>query len=407
MTSLPTKPPDDPSELEESEAGQEQVERRLRESEARFRLVLNSMREGVLLYDKEGVIRFCNPGAQSILGVPQSEVNDVDPIKADVRFIHEDGSPLTGNDFLGIQAIRTGQPQPPRLMGMPHSNGEVQWLSVTADPVFLAGESSPSGAVAVFTDVTALREADQRLRQAEKLEALGQMAGGIAHELNNLLTVIIGEAELLRSAPLADADMIEGVNAIDRAAARAEQLVQHLLAVGRKQMLRPTEVVLNRFLRENMAVLCDGLPATILVEFKRVKEPVIATLDRARLTDALRVLIGNAGDAMPSGGTLTFATETVRRVHPHGAPDAQSQAFAMVSVQDSGVGMEVSVQDKLFAPFYSSQPFGSGKGLGLAAVHGIVHQHHGFIEVESTPGVGTTVKLFFPTEFVSNAVGLQ
>lgn len=378
-------------------------QRILQETEARFLRVIESMQEGVLLYDRDGIIRFSNRGAERILGVSAEAVRNVDPNTLTFQGVHADGSAMSSQSFLGIQALRTGKSQPARLMGVPKSDGRIVWLSVTADPLFYPGSDRPAGAVAVFTDVTAIRHADMKARQAEKLEALGQMAGGIAHDLNNLLTVVMGEAELLKDSLASDAESIEGVSAIERSATRAGELVQHLLAVGRKLMLQPTELALDKLIADNLADLCRRLPPSISVQLVPSEGPVTATLDAKRLLDALGVLISNAHDAMPHGGTLTLRTNSVMRVHPHDSEDRPPAPYAVVSVQDTGVGMDPATRARLFEPFFSSQPFGTGRGMGLAAVHGIVHQHHGFIECDSQLGLGTTLRLYFPQRLNGNA----
>ncbi len=243
-----------------------------------------------------------------------------------------------------------------------------------------------------------LRESEERLRQAQKLEAVAQLAGVIAHDFNNLLTVIRGATTFLRDALAGQAGPLDDVAAIDRATDRAEELTRRLVAVGRRQMLRAEEVELNALLDDQLPILREDVPITIGIKLALSPTPVLASLDRTRLLDALRALVDNARDAMPSGGMLTLATAHATVVHPHDiAVDAAPRQFAVLSVHDTGHGMRDEIRARLFEPFFSTQPFGTNRGMGLASVHGMVHQSRGFIECDSTPELGTAIRLFFPS----------
>ena len=379
-----------------------QAERRLRESEARFRAVIGGMREGVLLYDDAGVIRVCNPSAERILGIDADRLIGVDPSRVDWHALREDGSHWPNDALIGLQALRSGESQPQQLMAIQRKDGETAWLSVTADPLTRPGEPRPYGAVVVFTDVTEMRVSNERLREAQKLEAVAQLAGGIAHDFNNLLTVITGATSFLRDSLESTSPLLEDVTAIERAAERAEELTKRLLAVGRRQMLRKETVELNQLLEEQLAAIREELPASIQLHCDLSIVPVAATLDRSRLLDAIQALVHNAREAMPQGGSLTLRTGQVVRTHPHEPPsEALPRAFAVLSVHDTGVGMEEETRARLFEPFFSTQPFGNNRGMGLASVHGMVHQSRGFMACESQPGLGTTLQLYFPMATVT------
>lgn len=373
------------------------AERQLRESEARFRAVIAGMREGVVLHDDTGAIRVHNPSAERILGLSADQLSGLVPVDRDWHAVREDGSEWPPTEHPAMVALRTGQSQPRQLMGIRRGDDEPAWLSVTADPLVRAGEARPYASVAVFTDVTETRASEERLRQAQKLEAVAQLAGGIGHDYNNLLTVIRGATGFLRDGVGPTSPHVEDIAAIERATERAEELTRRLLAVGRRQMLRAEPVDLNRLLREQLPVIRDDVPLSVTVKLELAAAPVTAAVDRSRLLDAIRAMVDNARTAMPDGGALVLGTAEAMRQHPHETGmENRSRYFAMLEVRDTGVGMSDDIRARLFEPFFSTQPFGTSRGMGLASVHGLVHQSRGFIECESAPGEGTTLRLFFP-----------
>ncbi|GAB1342297.1 hypothetical protein MASR1M101_14240 [Gemmatimonas sp.] len=373
------------------------AERQLRESETRFRAVIAGMREGVVLHDETGAIRVHNPSAERILALTADQLAGLIPVDREWQAVREDGTVWSAVDHPAMVALRTGQSQPRQLMGLRRGDNEPAWLSVTADPLIRVGETRPYASVAVFTDVTETRASEERLRQAQKLEAVAQLAGGIGHDYNNLLTVIRGATGFLREGVGPTSPHLEDIAAIERATERAEELTRRLLAVGRRQMLRAEPVELNALLSDQLPIIRDEVPVSVKVKLELSPTPVTATLDRSRLLDAIRAMVDNARMAMPHGGELVLSTAEAMRQHPHETSrDGRSRFFAMLEVRDTGVGMNEDIRARLFEPFFSTQPFGTSRGMGLASVHGMVHQSRGFIECDSIPGEGTTLRLFFP-----------
>ncbi len=246
-------------------------------------------------------------------------------------------------------------------------------------------------------DVTEHRRLEERLRQVEKLEAVGQLAGGVAHDFNNLLTAISGYCALAREA-VGDGDGGEELQEIARAAERAEQLTGQLLAFSRQQVLRPVALdvgevarellpMLRRLIRENIRIALqteDGLP------------PVCA--DRGQLEQVIMNLAVNGRDAMPSGGTLTIETRAPTGAERSARADGESDRGESVwlVVSDTGTGMAPEVIAHVFEPFFTTKEPGRGTGLGLATVHGIVTQTGGHVTIDSRPGAGTTVTITLP-----------
>jgi CheY-like chemotaxis protein len=226
---------------------------------------------------------------------------------------------------------------------------------------------------------------------------VAQLAGGIGHDYNNLLTVIRGATGFLREGVGPTSPHLEDISAIERATERAEELTRRLLAVGRRQMLRAEPVELNALLTDHLPIIRDDVPMSVMIRLELSPVPVTAALDRSRLLDAIRAMVDNARTAMPDGGMLVLRTFEAQRAHPHeAARDDRPRYFAVLEMRDTGMGMSEEIRARLFEPFFSTQPFGTSRGMGLASVHGMVHQSRGFIECESEPGEGTVLRLFFP-----------
>jgi nitrogen-specific signal transduction histidine kinase/CheY-like chemotaxis protein len=240
------------------------------------------------------------------------------------------------------------------------------------------------------------------------IEVVGQLAGGIAHDFNNLLTVIRGSTGFLRESVSSTSPYAADLDVIERATERAEELTRRLLAVGRRQMLSAEAVELNQLLHDQLPIIREEVPHSIGVRLDLSDEPVTAIIDRTGLLDALRALVDNASASMiakASSGTLSVATGVVMVRHPQAPVGDPPRQFAVLSVSDTGTGMRDDIRARLFEPFFSTQEFGTRKGMGLASVHGLVHQSRGFIECDSAADEGTTLRLFFPSALLPEVHG--
>ncbi len=238
---------------------------------------------------------------------------------------------------------------------------------------------------------------NEQLRQSQKMEAVGQLAGGIAHDFNNILMAIIGYADLLRMKMGDDSPLKGYVQHILDASDRAAHLTHDLLAFSRRQVLNPQPVDLNEIIGRLNTLLRRGIGENI--ELKTVlKEDTIVYADRGQIELVLINLANNARDAMPHGGILTIETDTIaldatfKRIHGFGDPGV----YAVVSVTDSGIGMDEKTRMRIFEPFFTTKEVGKGTGLGLSMVYGVIKQHQGYIDVESQPGRGTTFSIYLP-----------
>ncbi len=277
-----------------------------------------------------------------------------------------------------------------------------------------ASDRSVIGALAFLRDVTERQRIEQQLRQAQKMEAVGQLTGGIAHDFNNLLTVVLGNIDMLRQ-QLATADISRNdpgvqraADAVSRAAERGALLTQQLLAFSRRQPLDPISVDPNKLVAGMSELLRRTLGEAIAVETILAGGIWRTLADPNQLENAILNLALNARDAMPSGGTLTLETangfldENYAAAHE----DVTPGQYVMIAVSDSGLGMSREVAEKAFEPFFTTKQAGQGTGLGLSQVYGFVRQSGGHVKIYTEPGQGTSVKIYLP-RFRSAATALD
>jgi signal transduction histidine kinase len=240
--------------------------------------------------------------------------------------------------------------------------------------------------------------ADLQLRQAQKMEAVGQLTGGIAHDLNNLLTVITGTIEILAEAVADRPELVAITKMIDDAAARGADLTQRLLAFARKQPLRPREVDVNSLVIEATNLLRPTLGEQIEVHMVLAGDASHALIDPSQLTNAILNLALNARDAMPDGGKLTIETGNITLDEGYASlnTDVTVGNYVLVAVTDSGHGIPADILDHVFEPFFTTKDVDKGSGLGLSMVYGFVKQSNGHIKIYSEQGHGTTVRIYLP-----------
>jgi PAS domain S-box-containing protein len=273
----------------------------------------------------------------------------------------------------------------------------VRLLRTTKVPV-LDKHGNPRYLLALSEDITERHATEQQLRQAVKMEAVGQLTGGIAHDFNNLLSVIIGSLDLVIERKPADPTVKALVQGALDGALRGADLVQRLLAFSRKQTLRPMIVELNERLPQIAAILRRTLGEHIVVETKLGAGLWATTADPSQIEEAILNLAINARDAMPTGGRLTIETANVCLDDQYASQHADVTAgeYVLLAVSDSGAGMEPEVVERAFEPFFTTKAVNKGSGLGLSMVYGFVKQSGGHIKIYSEVGHGTTVKIYLP-----------
>ncbi len=282
-------------------------------------------------------------------------------------------------------------------------SGELITVEVNANVVEFEGEEFNHALVRDITErkqvEAALRERDEQLRQAQKMEAVGRLAGGIAHDFNNLLTAIIGYSDLILADPrFTDTPWYDDLREIKKAAERAGGLTQQILAFSRKQVLQPQVVAINELLGETLPLLRRTLGEDIELEAQLHPEAGMVEVDPHQFTQVLMNLAVNARDAMPLGGRLVFATTNVRIADPTrvGDPDLKPGDYVLLSVSDTGIGMDEETLSHIFEPFFTTKAPGQGTGLGLPTAYGIVKQSKGTLVARSRPGEGSTFEVYLP-----------
>lgn len=286
---------------------------------------------------------------------------------------------------------------------LPTPEGELRHFNTVLFPLYDAnGQLSSIGGVS--QDVTAAHHAaaeraamEERLQQAQKMEAVGRLAGGVAHDFNNMLGVILGYADLALESSPAGSGLHEAIEEIRRAASRSAELTQQLLAFARRQTINPQLIELNGAVEKGIRMLRRLIGENIALEWRPLPSPCRVMLDPAQFDQILTNLTVNARDAMPNGGRLIVATshQTLSEADAAARPGTQPGEFAVLTVTDTGVGMDAETLEHIFEPFFSTKGTG-GTGLGLATVHGIANQNGGFVTVDSRPGVGSTFHVYFP-----------
>jgi two-component system, cell cycle sensor histidine kinase and response regulator CckA len=326
-----------------------------------------------------------------IFGVPVSEFGG--RLESFYAFVHED-------DRADVRAAAEAATRGEKPYDVEHrivTSGGVRWVHGKAD-VLRDAEGSAVRMIGTVQDITERRELEEQLHHAQKLEALGRLAGGIAHDLNNALTAIAGYSELTLNALPGDHPVRDDVDEIRRAAGRATSVTRQLLAFSRKQPLEPRVFDLNEVVG-NLARLLERLlgPEIQLETVLFGGLPPIHA-DPGQIEQVIINLAVNARDAMPEGGRIALATsvEHIARGSGRGAAQIPPGAYVVLRVADTGHGMSREVQARVFEPFFTTKPAGKGTGLGLSMVWGTVKQSGGFIFLESEPGRGTTFRLCFP-----------
>ncbi len=259
----------------------------------------------------------------------------------------------------------------------------------------------------VLYDITEHKRLEEQLRHSQKLEAVGQLAGGVAHDFNNLLMVIQAHNERLRGRLAASDPAHKDALEIERAVARATALTQQLLAFSRRQVLQLKAIDLNSVLTEVAKMLDRLIPASIELKILPAASPNRIKADPGQIEQVILNLAVNARDAMPQGGRLAIETRNVELLETYAGSHARIPPgkYVVLSVLDNGVGMNSDIQARIFEPFFTTKKPGKGTGLGLAIVHGVVKQTGGWITARSEPERGTAFDIYFPQVPVEDAIG--
>jgi PAS domain S-box-containing protein len=357
----------------------------LKTSEARYRRIIETTNEGIWMVDTESITTFVNHRMASMLGHDPSAIEG----RSMIEFLHEES-----------RAARASRPYEQRgpaqaELRFKRKDDSDLWVLLDSTPMFDA-RGRYEGALSMAIDITQTKRLEEQLRQAQKMEAVGGLAGGIAHDFNNILSVILSYANLLIEN--LDAGSIRSdIEEIRRAGERAADLTRQLLAFSRKQILQPRNLDLNQIVGATQKMLRRLLGEDVELAVVTTEVGTIFA-DRGQIEQIIMNLLVNARDAMPRGGKVTIETRNVELDAAYAAShhEVLPGAYVMMSVSDTGTGMDAATQARIFEPFFTTKETGKGTGLGLSTVFGIVMQSRGHIAVESEPTQGTTFKIYFP-----------
>jgi len=371
----------------------------LQEKETTLTAVLDSVPQDVYWKDAAGRYLGCNKVFAATVGLASPEA---------IVGRHEQDFPCLHGDATGSHqqhdhdVLRTGLPTIHEMESFTTEDGHVRWLDLTKVPI-LDAEGKPYAVLGVFEDITERKLAEEervrlqeQLNQSQKLESIGRLAGGVAHDNNNMLTAILMHAELLRELLGPGSPALRHIQAMEGAAERSTGLIRQLLAFSRKQIIEPKIIDLNELLAGFRASMAPLIGEDVEFVFKPAQDLWKLKMDPTQVDQIVMNLAVNARDAMPTGGTLSIETSNVKIDEQYCVenPWAMPGDYVMLSVSDTGVGMSADIQKKIFDPFFTTKEVGKGTGLGLSTVFGIVKQNDGFINVYSEPHLGATFRIY-------------
>ncbi|HOP40925.1 MAG TPA: PAS domain S-box protein [Geobacteraceae bacterium] len=366
------------------------IEDALKDSEKKYRRIFEESRDVIFIFDADIRLLDINPSAQDLFGYTREELFNLDISTA----LYVD--PETREHFHRI--LFTDGYVKDLQVKLRNNDGEILVVHLSAS-VTRNEEGTITGYTGTLHDMTEHKKLEQQLLHVQKMESIGLLAGGIAHDFNNLLTAISGYGETIRETESGKVPVIRSsIEQILLASERARELTHNLLAVSRKQIINPKPILINSIIAEIHSFISRVIGEDIELTTKtcRKKLPVVA--DRGQIEQVLINLATNARDAMPSGGRLSIAANhiTVNNKTRELIGIESPGEYAVITVSDTGIGMDEKTRQKIFEPFFTTKAIGKGTGLGLSISYGIINQHNGAITVESLPASGTVFNIYLP-----------
>ena len=344
----------------------------------------------IFMLNADGIVVSWNPGAERIKGYTAHEI--IGQHFSTFYTLEDRASDLPQRALRIAQETGKFEGEGWRV----RKDGTKFWASVLVDA--LRRNDELVGFAKITRDMTERRMMQEQLHQAQKMEAVGQLTGGVAHDFNNLLTVILGNLDKLSELLPSDQERCRRcVDQALQASERAARLTQQLLAFARRQPLRPKPVDVNLVVNQWTDLIRRTLPESITIRSVPEEGVGVASVDQNQLESSLLNLAVNARDAMPNGGTLTIETATTLVSEADARlMELRPGGYVLICMSDTGVGMTPEVVQRAFDPFFTTKPLGQGTGLGLSQVFGFVKQSEGHIKIYSRPGHGTTIKIYLP-----------
>ncbi len=380
-------------ELQQEIDERRRAEEALRKSEEKYRNIFENIAEGIYQTSPEGEILLLNPAMVKMLGYDSA--NELMQINAEARY----QSPADRRKFKDLME-KYGQ-----VKGF-----EVNWKRKDGTTLIVREKAhvvrDDEGKILYYEgtieDITEHNLLEKQLLQSQKMEAIGTLVGGIAHDFNNILTAIQGYTQLALMTVLEDDPSYRALNGIRKAAIHATNLIRQLLLFSRRQPMELTPLDLNKVIDDLTKMLNRLIGEEISLNTHLESELWTVKADAGSAEQAITNLVVNARDALPEGGEITIKTENVPvdKEYCKTYRDARPGKFVCLSIQDTGVGMDQATIERIFEPFFSTKGVGKGSGLGLSVVYGIVKQHEGWINVESSPGNGVIFRIYLPAVFV-------
>jgi PAS domain S-box-containing protein len=371
------------------------AEAALRSSESRYRNLFEHALDGIIIMDESCFLQV-NPSACRIYGRSASDLVGRSPVELSPP-LQADGSPSAEQARAMLDAALAGEC---RHFEWTHlrPDGSPLHVEVSLSPLDLGDTRL---VLAEVRDVSERRQLEEQLRQSQKMEAVGRLAGGVAHDFNNILMVILGQCDLLMMSLDASDPIREELQQVRDAAQRASQLTRQLLAFSRRQTLHPQRISLNIVLGDLEKMLRRVIGETIEINLNLATDLLRVSVDPGQMDQVIINLAVNARDAMPAGGALNISTRnillTAQRARELGVREGP---HILLSIRDNGQGIRPELIDHIFEPFFTTKDHGKGTGLGLATVYGIITQSEGAIRVESLPGEGSCFEIYLPASLV-------
>jgi PAS domain S-box-containing protein len=367
------------------------VQESLRESQERFRNLIETTSDWVWEMNDRGVYTYVSPKIRDILGYEPDEVVG----KTFFDFMPKEEARRAADFFVSL--TRHKRPFMMYQNTYLHKSGRIVVIETSGVPVF-GSDGRFAGYRGIDRDVTMRNELEGRLRYAQKMEAVGRLSAGLAHDFNNINTAIVGYTNILYVRMAKDDPNREYLDHILAATERSANLTRCLLAFSKKQAAELRPLDLNELISKTERLLAGLVKEDITLRFDLRKDDILIAADHVQIERVLMNLVSNARDAMPRGGSLIVATgkreinDAFIAAHGFG----KEGAYAVISVTDTGTGMDERIMKKIFEPFFTTKGVGKGTGFGLSIVYDIVKQHRGYVTVTSAPGKGSSFSVFVP-----------